>query len=705
MIPQLSDYRLSLRARRLALVAWILLVIAGYFALMAILDTERQRDTRQWEVRLSLIAAARSQAVEGWLEDRSTALKNLADNVSLKLYMTEVMSPHINDEFANEPAQVTYLRNLIISSARTGGFSAPPVSPADLINANVKTPAMPGIVLSDPTGASLVTTRSTPTPADLPEALRDFSHPKEPVFSGPFPLGENRYAIAFRKPVYGVQADAATSDPMGFIFGIALLDDGFFNLLKPDAHHLSGEASLLLQRENGIFAYISPPEDGHEPLELKFDKKSSDAGIRAAENPSGLIEARDYRGADVFVVAQPVKETNWFVIHRINRDVALAETAARARWLTISYLLAVLMLSAAFAALWKQAVALRARENAAHYRTLAHRIRRHEELLELIARNSPIGTVIADSGQHYRYANRQAAENVGWVRSEMIGKTLSLVHGQVHGEELSNANRKAMSSHTEQQHIWRSAEDDEIRSVRMTRHIPIDAIPIPEEAADIPGVLMIEQDLTEIVRSEERQRRTLRRLIETLVMIIDRRDPSAARHSACVARIAYVIAKHLRLDPVEIHAAETAGQLMNLGKLLVPVEMLTASGKLRGEDREFIRRSLMTTADMLEGIAFEGPVVETIRQCQERIDGSGPLGLVGEDILITARIVGTANRFAAMARPRSYRKEIGFEKATQTMLEEIGTVHDRRVVTALLHYLENEGGRQEIETLMGQGEG
>ena len=117
---------------------------------------------------------------------------------------------------------------------------------------------------------------------------------------------------------------------------------------------------------------------------------------------------------------------------------------------------------------------------------------------------------------------------------------------------------------------------------------------------------------------KERRERILQQLIRTLVAILDRRDPHAADHSARVAALARAITLEMGLNEVEAKTAEIAGQLMNLGKALVPTEMLTREGILAEDEMRLVRDSLQNGADLLEGIEFDGPVVQTLRQIQER---------------------------------------------------------------------------------------
>ena len=94
---------------------------------------------------------------------------------------------------------------------------------------------------------------------------------------------------------------------------------------------------------------------------------------------------------------------------------------------------------------------------------------------------------------------------------------------------------------------------------------------------------------------------------------------------------------------------------MNLGKILVPEALLTKTGDLTEEERAIIRDSILGSADLLEGVAFDGPVVPTIRHIHENWDGSGPEGLEGENIEVGARVVSVANAFAGMTSARAWR--------------------------------------------------
>jgi HD-GYP domain-containing protein (c-di-GMP phosphodiesterase class II) len=144
------------------------------------------------------------------------------------------------------------------------------------------------------------------------------------------------------------------------------------------------------------------------------------------------------------------------------------------------------------------------------------------------------------------------------------------------------------------------------------------------------------------------------------------------------------------LPESEIDAAEIVGSLMNFGKVLVPREILTKSGALTPEELQLVRDSILTSADILSIIDFDGPVVPTLRQVLERYDGSGvPQGLKGEQILMTARIVTVANAYVALVSARAHRPSLPVNQSLENLMKDADRFYDRRVVQALSNCAKN----------------
>jgi HD-GYP domain-containing protein (c-di-GMP phosphodiesterase class II) len=79
------------------------------------------------------------------------------------------------------------------------------------------------------------------------------------------------------------------------------------------------------------------------------------------------------------------------------------------------------------------------------------------------------------------------------------------------------------------------------------------------------------------------------------------------------------------------------------------------------------------------------------------VDGSGAMKLKGDAILISARIVAAANALVGMVSPRAYRAPLSIDAALKILQTETDRRYDRKVVTALAHYVENQGGDKLLE--------
>ena len=199
-------------------------------------------------------------------------------------------------------------------------------------------------------------------------------------------------------------------------------------------------------------------------------------------------------------------------------------------------------------------------------------------------------------------------------------------------------------------------------------------------------------DITELTRERRRNETMLRELIDTLVSVVDRRDPYSAHHSMRVAEVARCIAEDMGLSDHEIATVDIAGRLMNLGKIFVPADVLARSGPLSTGQRALLAQTHEVSADLLRNVAFDGPVVETIEHLGEWWDGSGPLGRQGREVLCSTCVLAVANAFVAMASPRAHRRAMTFEQISIVLMEQAGSKFDRRVVSALLNYVDNRGG-------------
>jgi two-component system, cell cycle response regulator len=178
--------------------------------------------------------------------------------------------------------------------------------------------------------------------------------------------------------------------------------------------------------------------------------------------------------------------------------------------------------------------------------------------------------------------------------------------------------------------------------------------------------------------------------LERLADEIDARLASE-EHSAAISRWAGAIADHLGLEPDARLRCELAGRLHDIGKIIVPDEILLKPGPPTGGEWAVLRRHPVQGARLL-GLA-EGlhQVAAVVRQHHERFDGTGyPDGRTGEGIRVEARVVAVCDAWAAMRSNRPYDAARPVGAAREQLRVASGSQFDPTVVAAFLE-LEQAG--------------
>ncbi|HEX7980866.1 MAG TPA: HD domain-containing phosphohydrolase [Gemmatimonadaceae bacterium] len=117
--------------------------------------------------------------------------------------------------------------------------------------------------------------------------------------------------------------------------------------------------------------------------------------------------------------------------------------------------------------------------------------------------------------------------------------------------------------------------------------------------------------------------------------------------------------------------------LHDVGKLLVPAEVLNKPGKLTDEEWALVRRHPAAGVELLADIEFPWDVCPIVQSHHERWDGKGyPDGLAGTAIPLTARVVCIADVYDALTSRRSYKERFTHEKAMDVMRQDRGTAFD-----------------------------
>ncbi len=231
-----------------------------------------------------------------------------------------------------------------------------------------------------------------------------------------------------------------------------------------------------------------------------------------------------------------------------------------------------------------------------------------------------------------------------------------------------------------------------------TRYGEMSGAPIVE-GEEIQGLIAVIRDITDRVRAEEALEQSLRRLkrafggtIRILRLIVESRDPYTAGHQRRVSHLARAMAMEAGLSPQRVEGLRVAASIHDLGKLFVPAEILTKPGNLTKIERDLIQNHPAAAYEILKKVHFPWPVAEIILQHHERMDGSGyPRGILGDEIVMEARLLMVADVVEAMQSHRPYRPALGMEKALDEISKHRAVLYDPSAVDACLRLFHEKG--------------
>jgi putative nucleotidyltransferase with HDIG domain len=174
-------------------------------------------------------------------------------------------------------------------------------------------------------------------------------------------------------------------------------------------------------------------------------------------------------------------------------------------------------------------------------------------------------------------------------------------------------------------------------------------------------------------------------VIKTLVYIIEAKDKYTLGHSERVTQICLAVADEMKLTAREREALRIAGLIHDIGKIIIPEEVLNKPGKLTDEEFQIIKRHPTVGNNFVEHMAGFDEVRNGILYHHERFDGHGyPKAVKGRNIPMIARIIAAADAFDAMTSDRPYRRGFSEEHAVEELVSNKGTQFDPDIVEALL---------------------
>jgi len=129
-----------------------------------------------------------------------------------------------------------------------------------------------------------------------------------------------------------------------------------------------------------------------------------------------------------------------------------------------------------------------------------------------------------------------------------------------------------------------------------------------------------------------------------------------------------------------------ASMMHDIGKMKIPIEILEKKSKLSDNEFEVIKKHVLHGNDLLNNTDSE--IIKLARiialQHHERWDGTGYLGLKGEEINIFARMMSVVDVYDALVSKRCYKEKWHHQDAFNEILRCSGTQFDSDIVNLFI---------------------
>ncbi|MDP2001086.1 MAG: HD-GYP domain-containing protein [Rhodoferax sp.] len=168
-------------------------------------------------------------------------------------------------------------------------------------------------------------------------------------------------------------------------------------------------------------------------------------------------------------------------------------------------------------------------------------------------------------------------------------------------------------------------------------------------AVDVGGAKLLVEEISDSVSRNPGALISLARLKTA--------DDYTYMHSVAVCAMMVALAKQLGLDEAQVRSAGLAGLLHDLGKAVMPIEVLNKPGKLTEEEFSIIKSHPVEGHKMLLGGVDVDPIVlDVCLYHHEKTDGTGyPEGLKGPEISLFAKMGAVCDVYDAITSNRPYK--------------------------------------------------
>ena len=200
----------------------------------------------------------------------------------------------------------------------------------------------------------------------------------------------------------------------------------------------------------------------------------------------------------------------------------------------------------------------------------------------------------------------------------------------------------------------------------------------------------LQQELYDVLNTAEEQmyknkldesRSTKSHIVKALLKTLGEKSDETEEHAWRMQKLTFLMAEELDLSQAKMDKLSLVATLHDIGKTIIPAEILTKKGKLNEDEWETIQQHPKTGYRIASSTEEFSHVAEEILYHHERWDGSGyPHGLRGEEIPLLSRIITIVDAYDVMTNGRSYKDAMTKQDALQELKRCSETQFDPQLV-------------------------
>ena len=173
--------------------------------------------------------------------------------------------------------------------------------------------------------------------------------------------------------------------------------------------------------------------------------------------------------------------------------------------------------------------------------------------------------------------------------------------------------------------------------------------------------------------------------IDTIMHTLYEKDNYSEKHVRNVAELSKRLGQCLQLPISEIKEIHTAGLLHDIGKIIIPSEILNKQGLLNDEEYNIMKSHPEIGFRILNSTAELRKISKAVLHHHERYDGSGyPQQLIGKEIPQKSRIISVVDAYDAMITYRAYQRTRSKDEALEELFECSGSQFDPDIVKVFI---------------------